>query len=96
MMTHKTLALIIFLSCFFSASAFSQEIITIESQVTGSKEQPKVISIVPWQEPTEPDYYGEDVSGLEETEQQAKQLFMPIDRASFVQEVKYIQTMRKK
>jgi len=75
-----------------SATALAQEILTIESQVTGSKEQPKVISIVPWQEPSEPDYYGEDVTGLDQTEL----IFKPLDRASFKDEVKYIQALRKK
>ena len=35
----------------FVGLSHAQDIVTIESQVTGSKEQPKVITIVPWREP---------------------------------------------
>ena len=77
----------------FSSIVFSQNIITIESRVTGSKEQPKVITIVPWREAGEPDYYGEDVSAdLDE----AELLFKPMNRASFIQEVQYIRAIHKK
>lgn len=72
--------------------AFAQEILTIESQVTGSKEQPKVITIVPWRSSGEPDYYGDDISGID----QYVPKFEPINRSSFIHEVQYIKTMRKK
>jgi hypothetical protein len=70
----------------------AQEIVTIESQVTGSKEQPKVITIVPWREPGEPEYYGDDVSDLNQTDRSLK----PINRASFIQEVKYLKAIQNK
>ncbi len=76
----------------FSLPLHAQEILTIESQVTGSKEQPKVITIVPWKDASEPDYYGDDVTGLDENEMQ----FQPINRASFIQEVQYIKAIRNK
>jgi hypothetical protein len=76
----------------FVGLSHAQDIVTIESQVTGSKEQPKVITIVPWREPGEPDYYGDDVSELNQTEPRLQ----PINRASFIQEVKYLKALQNK
>lgn len=85
----------------------AQEIITIESTITGSQEQPKVISIVPWQKPRKPEYLGGNVKELEGEEllstenQQAgrtslrAQIFQPIDRDAFNREMQYISSMRK-
>lgn len=89
---YKYVSLPVFAAIFLSISSslFAQDILTIESQLTGSKEQPKVITIVPWKDSTEPDYYGEDVSGLDQNELQ----FKPINRASFIQEVQYIKAIR--
>jgi hypothetical protein len=70
----------------------AQDIVTIESQVTGSKEQPRVITIVPWKEASEPDYYGGDVSDLNQTDLKLK----PINRASFIQEVTYLKAIQNK
>lgn len=72
----------------------AQEILTIETQITGSKEQPKVLSIVPWQNTKEPDYFGDDIRGLDDEATGGSSLLDPINRASFLQEVKYISSMR--
>ena len=83
---------LLWLSFYVILNASAQEILTIESQVTGSKGQPKVITIVPWREPGEPDYYGDDVKDLYQTQQ----LLKPIRRSSFIQEVKYKSALQKK
>lgn len=79
-------------SCWFGCTAFAaEEIITIKSTITGSQEQPKVISIVPWQKPEDPDYFGQDetaLAGLPE-------IFRPLDRQSFAREREYLSVMRK-
>lgn len=75
----------------FAHVSGAQDIITIESTITGSQEQPKVISIVPWKEPKDPGYFGKDIEGLN------KQLdsFEPIYRQSFVSEYKYIRSLKE-
>lgn len=72
-----------------SNATFAQEILTIESTITGSQEQPKVITIVPWQDPKPPQYFGEDITGLN---QQRKQ-FKALERRSFKSEYQYISTL---
>ena len=86
--------ILVLASVCLSSLAASQEIMIFETQVTGSKEQPKVLSIVPWQESSEPDFFGGDVSGLEE--ETTASMFDPLNRASFVQEVNYIRAMKQK
>lgn len=83
----------------------AQQIITIESTITGSQEQPKVISIVPWQKPKQPEYFGGEVKGLQGEELMNKdnqkgsnlrqQIFQSIDRDAFTREMQYISSMRK-
>jgi hypothetical protein len=75
----------------FSTSAFAEKIITIESTITGSQEQPKVISIVPWQKPEDPNYFGQEVTGAGSIPKD----FRSLDRESFVRELEYISVMRK-
>jgi hypothetical protein len=71
--------------------AAQPQIITIESTITGSQEQPKVISIVPWQKPRPPEYFGEEITGLG----LKADVFQSIDRESFNREMHYISTMKK-
>ena len=82
--------LAIFLVALFSATTFAQNIVTIESTVTGSQERPKIISIVPWQKPVDPDYYGDDIEGLGTGDD----VFKPLDRDAFLREMKYIGAIR--
>jgi hypothetical protein len=75
----------------FSFPAMAQEIITIQSTITGSQEQPKVINIVPWQKPEDPNYFGQDdlALGLMPND------FKPLNRDAFNKELQYISVMRK-
>lgn len=77
--------------CLVAVQAQAQEVITIESTITGSQEQPKVISIVPWQQPKDPDYFGGDIVGLGTLDN----VFQPINRAAFNRERRYITSIRK-
>jgi hypothetical protein len=70
---------------------FAQEILTIESTITGSQEQPKVISIVPWKEPKDPEYFGKDIQGLNKSLND----FEPLYRQSFQGEYKYIHSLKE-
>ncbi|HEY9033155.1 MAG TPA: hypothetical protein VIN71_04385 [Pseudomonadales bacterium] len=71
--------------------ALAQDVILIESRITGSQEQPKVISIVPWQKPLEPEYFGQDIEGLG----LAFDVFRPLERQTFIRELRYITATRK-
>ena len=77
---------------FFSASIQAEDIILIESTITGSQEQPKVISIVPWKSALAPAAMGdEDVVGLGEP----ANVFQSLDRIEFNRERLYIGATRK-
>lgn len=67
-----------------SFNAFSQEpIVTLRSTVTGNQEQPRVMYIVPWQQPggSNFEYVMESSIGDE--------LFAPVDREEFVRSMGY-------
>ena len=83
--------LIVLLMMLFTLPVFAGEIIMIESTITGSQEQPKVISIVPWQKPVDPDYFGADITGLGS----GADVFDLLDRDRFIREMQYISSMRK-
>ena len=74
-----------------SSLSVAQEILTIESTITGSREQPKVISIVPWQKPQDPSYLGKEVGGIG----MGLDVFQEFDRETFNQERRYILSTRK-
>lgn len=82
---------LLLLICFLSPGLIAQEVITIESTVTGSQEQPKVLSIVPWRQVEDPEYFGGEIVGLG----QLTDVFEPISRESFNRERRYIETIRK-
>ncbi len=68
-----------------STMAAQEEIIvTLRSTVTGNQEQPKVLYIVPWQQPGGPE-------NLYEPMRRANDVFNPIDREEFVRELRYRQ-----
>lgn len=75
-----------------SMAVSAEQIINIESTITGSQEQPKVISIVPWQKPEDPNYFGREISNLGNMHVE----FKPMDRAVFVRELEAISAIRKK
>jgi len=77
---------------FFAVSVHAEQIIMIKSKITGSQEQPKVISIVPWQQPEDPNYFGQDSEPLV----LKPKIFTPITRESFASEVKYLQELHNK
>lgn len=71
------------------SEVFSQEVLTIESTITGSKEQPKVITIIPWQRAKKPGYFGDDINGLDSQRSD----LMPLRRENFKRELKYRQKL---
>lgn len=61
------------------------EVLTIESTITGSQEQPKVLYIVPWKPPEGPgDLYQPILGNVIE-----EQVLQPIDRDTFRRQVDY-------
>ena len=67
-----------------AGGARSQEaIVTLRSTVTGNQEQPRVMYIVPWQQPGSSDFDYEMHRGI------ADELFAPVDREEFVRELGY-------
>ncbi|MFT4825971.1 MAG: hypothetical protein ACI9J0_003913 [Cryomorphaceae bacterium] len=72
------------LTCAASAATLAQEpIVTLRSTVTGNQEQPRVMYIVPWQQPggSNFEYVMESSIGDE--------LFAPVDREEFVRSMGY-------
>lgn len=62
--------------------SFAEPIITIESTISGSQEQPKMLVIIPWQKPQD----DAGISAANAGEDQDKHPFLqPIERQSFVQ-----------
>ena len=70
----------------------SGEILNIESTITGSSEQPKVLYIVPWKAPAGPgDLYQPILGSVIE-----EQVLTPIDRATFQRKLEYYQRLSEK
>lgn len=72
------------LACTASLATMAQEpIVTLRSTVTGNQEQPRVMYIVPWQQPggSNFEYVMESSIGDE--------LFAPVDREEFVRSMGY-------
>lgn len=78
------------LALLLPATAMAQQILTIESTITGSQEQPRVISIVPWHTVNEPEYIGEDLNV-----ELVVDVFKPLDRDAFNRELNYISATRR-
>jgi hypothetical protein len=88
----KKLLLTAMLTASFSDLLLAEDdVIVIESTITGSQEQPKVISIVPWKGVLDPGYIGEEVEGLGQT----ANTFQSLDRISFNRERRYINATRR-
>lgn len=81
----------------FSIGSYAQEktsgeILSIESTITGSHEQPKVLYIVPWKAPAGPgDLYQPILGSVIE-----EQVLTTIDRATFQRKLEYYQRLSDK
>ncbi|MEP5764066.1 MAG: hypothetical protein ABJ308_05715 [Halieaceae bacterium] len=67
-----------------SLTATAQEaVVTLRATVTGNREQPKVMYIVPWQQPGATEFEYQPAAAL------AEDLFQRLDRDEFVRELEY-------
>jgi hypothetical protein len=82
-MTTKTALLSVMLAL-LTHTAMAEDVVTFESTITGSQEQPKVIYIVPWQPPQAPASERQPIGGLV-----MQDLLQPIDRDTFLRQVQY-------
>ncbi len=67
----------------------NDKVLNLESTFQGNREQPRVLYIVPWQQPGGPPELERPISG------DIDQLFEPIDRTSFQRELKYIKFLQE-
>ena len=71
-----------------AGKAIAQEpVVTLHSTVSGSQEQPRVMYIVPWQEPEAARF------DYELNNELAQEIFAPIDRDEFVRGLNYRQML---
>lgn len=83
----KTSAISAALICqfFLSLPAIAQQAdITINETVRGNEEQPKVLTIVPWQSPSGPEYLYRPLNS------RLEQLFKPVERAELRRQLHFI------
>jgi len=83
----KRQSLMVLLSIAFATLtqvAMAEDVVTFESTITGSQEQPKVIYIVPWQPPQAPAAMSQPIGNLV-----MQDLLQPIDRDTFLRQVQY-------
>lgn len=64
-----------------------EPVVTLHSTVSGSQEQPRVMYIVPWQEPDAAQF------DYELNNELAQEIFAPIDRDEFVRGLNYQQIL---
>ncbi|TKB46091.1 hypothetical protein [Thalassotalea mangrovi] len=57
--------------------------ITLETTIVGNKEQPKVLSIVPWQNPEQAGSLSTEITS------QIEQVYRPLDKQSLQRELEY-------
>jgi hypothetical protein len=60
-----------------------EALVTLHATVTGNQEQPRVMYIMPWQQPGAQDYEYRPGRGI------AEELFRQIDREEFLREIEY-------
>jgi len=85
----KTARIGLFVCCICSSSAVAQDdVLNLESTFKGNQEQPRVLYIVPWQQPGADPVAERPISG------ELDSLFEPIDRASFQRELHYKEYLR--
>ncbi|MFK8018298.1 MAG: hypothetical protein AB8B86_00880 [Pseudomonadales bacterium] len=86
-MKSKTVSMIV--GALLSTPIIAQEKeLNLESTFQGNREQPRVLYIVPWQQPGGPPELARPIDG------ELDQLFEPIDRTSFQRELKYIKFLQ--
>ena len=73
----------LFLIALAPAALAQEAVVTLRSTVTGNQEQPKVMYIVPWQQPGSTEFDYEPGSSF------AEELFSPLDRDEFVRSLNY-------
>ena len=78
---------IVFLLCLSNMVLAQEAVITLRSTVVGNQEQPKVLYIVPWQQPGGPDDLYRPLQSL------VSDVFEPLDREEFRRELRYRQMM---
>ena len=84
------IALITLAACHLVLAQESDDkVLNLESTFQGNREQPRVLYIVPWQQPDGPPELERPISG------DIDQLFEPIDRTSFQRELKYIKFLQE-
>lgn len=89
-MSRLLTVLIILTTCHLAVAQDSNDkVLNLESTFQGNREQPRVLYIVPWQQPDGPPELERPISG------DIDQLFEPIDRTSFQRELKYIKFLQE-
>lgn len=68
----------------------NDDIVTIESTISGSQEQPKVLTIVPWQDAPNPDVVDWQVKSVV-----ADEVMQPIDRQVFKRKSFYYKKLER-
>lgn len=78
-----------FLAAFSIGSAYAEQeaVVVLQSTVTGNQEQPKVLYIVPWQQPDGPESLYRPLTSL------VDDVFQPVERVEFVRELNYRQML---
>ena len=84
----RTRSLLLLLTAVCMPLLAEEAVVTLQSTVSGSQEQPRVMYIVPWQEPGAANFDYELNNGL------AQELFVPIDRDEFVRGLTYQKVLR--
>lgn len=78
----RTISVMLFLLA--SMAARSEEaVVTLRSKVTGSQDQPKVMYLLPWQQPGDAEFEYRMRGSF------ADELFVPLDRDEFVRGLEY-------
>ena len=70
--------------CVMTLPVAAQEpVVTLRATVTGNQEQPRVMYLLPWQQPGATDFEYAPARGL------AQELFQRLDRDEFVRDLEY-------
>lgn len=86
MMSQYLIRLVITAVILMPLFTVAQEaVVVLRSTVTGNQEQPKVLTIVPWQRSDGPNLLYQPVESL------VGEVFAPIDREEFLREIQYRQ-----
>lgn len=72
----------------FAGPALAQQAtVILRDTVTGNREQPRVLYLVPWQQPPQPGFEYDLQGSFDE------QLFAPVERAEFIRTLRYRELM---